>query len=71
MCDNNSKAKAGLISSNETQPRIISFKNLAFTAAALVVPGRTLYMKNLIDFVSESVFKKTGIKLETEIKILE
>ncbi len=28
-------------------------------------------MKNLIDFVSESVFKKTGIKLETEIKILE
>ncbi len=28
-------------------------------------------MKNLIDFVSEGVFKKTGIKLETEIKILE
>jgi len=28
-------------------------------------------MKNLIDFVSESVFKKTGIKLEKEIKILE
>ncbi len=28
-------------------------------------------MKNLIEFVSESVFKKTGIKLETEIKILE
>jgi len=28
-------------------------------------------MKKLIDFVSESVFKKTGIKLETEIKILE
>ena len=28
-------------------------------------------MKNLIDFVSDSVFKKTGIKLETEIKILE
>ena len=28
-------------------------------------------MKNLIDFVSESVFKKTGIKIETEIKILE
>ena len=28
-------------------------------------------MKNLINFVSESVFKKTGIKLETEIKILE
>jgi len=25
----------------------------------------------LIDFVSESVFKKTGVKLETEIKILE
>ena len=28
-------------------------------------------MKKLINFVSESVFKKTGIKLETEIKILE
>ena len=28
-------------------------------------------MKKLIDFVSESVFIKTGIKLETEIKILE
>ena len=28
-------------------------------------------MKKLIDFVSESVFKKTGVKLETEIKILE
>ncbi len=28
-------------------------------------------MKNLIDFVSENVLKKTGIKLETEIKILE
>jgi UDP-N-acetylmuramate dehydrogenase len=28
-------------------------------------------MKKLIKFVSESVFKKTGIRLETEIKILE
>ena len=28
-------------------------------------------MKRLIEFVSDSVFKKTGIKLETEIKILE
>ena len=28
-------------------------------------------MKKLIEFVSECVFKKTGIKLETEIKILE
>jgi len=28
-------------------------------------------MKKLINFVSEGVFKKTGIKLETEIKILE
>ena len=28
-------------------------------------------MKKLIEFVSESVFKKTGVKLETEIKILE
>ncbi len=28
-------------------------------------------MKKLIKFVSDSVFKKTGIKLETEIKILE
>ena len=28
-------------------------------------------MKKLIEFVSDSVFKKTGINLETEIKILE
>ena len=28
-------------------------------------------MKNLIEYVSESVLKKTGVKLETEIKILE
>ena len=28
-------------------------------------------MKRLIEFVSESVFKKTGVKLQTEIKILE
>ena len=28
-------------------------------------------MKKLIEFVSESVLNKTGIKLETEIKILE
>jgi UDP-N-acetylmuramate dehydrogenase len=28
-------------------------------------------MKNLIEFVAESVLKETGIKLETEIKILE
>ena len=28
-------------------------------------------MRKLIDFVSDSVFKKTGIKLEKEIKILE
>ena len=28
-------------------------------------------MKKLINFVSETVFKKTGVKLETEIKILE
>jgi len=28
-------------------------------------------MKKLIEFVSESVFKKTGVKLQTEIKILE
>ena len=28
-------------------------------------------MKKLIEFVSESVLRKTGVKLETEIKILE
>ena len=28
-------------------------------------------MKKLIDFVSENVLKKTGVKLETEVKILE
>ena len=71
MCDNNSKAKVGLISSNETQPKIISFKKLAFTAAALVVPGRTLYMKNLIDFVKQKVKSKTGIDIETEIEIIK
>ena len=28
-------------------------------------------MKKLINFVSKSVLKKTGVKIETEIKILE
>ena len=28
-------------------------------------------MKKLIDFVSQKVFEKTGVKLEKEIKILE
>ena len=28
-------------------------------------------MKKLIDFVADSVFKKTGINIEKEIKILE
>ena len=28
-------------------------------------------MKNLIEFVADCVLKKTGIKLETEIKIVE
>ena len=28
-------------------------------------------MNNLINYVAEKVFKKTGIKLEKEIKILE
>ena len=28
-------------------------------------------MKKLIEFVAENVLKKTGVKLETEIKILE
>jgi len=28
-------------------------------------------MKNLIEFVSNQVFKKTGVKIETEIKIIE
>jgi UDP-N-acetylmuramate dehydrogenase len=28
-------------------------------------------MKKLIEFVSDSVLKKTGVKLQTEIKILE
>ena len=28
-------------------------------------------MKKLIEYVSEKVLKKTGVKLETEIKILE
>jgi len=33
--------------------------------------ARFVDMKKLIEYVSESVLKKTGIKLETEIKILE
>ena len=28
-------------------------------------------MKNLIEYVTKNVFEKTGVKLETEIKILE
>jgi UDP-N-acetylmuramate dehydrogenase len=28
-------------------------------------------MKSLIEYVSKNVFEKTGVKLETEIKILE
>ena len=35
-------AKAGVISLTTDSPKIISFKNLAFTPAALVVPGKTL-----------------------------
>ena len=40
--DNNSKAKSVEISSSLYFPSIISFKNSAFTLAALVVPGITL-----------------------------
>ena len=32
---------------------------------------RLIRAKDTIDFVSKSVLEKTGIKLETEIKILE
>ena len=39
---NNSKAKSVEISSSLCFPSIISFKNCAFTLAALVVPGITL-----------------------------
>ena len=42
MCDSNSKAKVGVISSTTDSPRMISFKNAAFTPAALVVPGNVL-----------------------------
>ncbi len=42
MCDNSSKAKAGEISFTTACPKIISFKNFAFTTAALVVPGNVL-----------------------------
>ena len=47
----------------------ISEKNCNF----FVNKGNATYedMKNLIEFVSDSVMKKTGIKLEKEIKILE
>ena len=42
ICDNCSNAKSAEISSTIDSPRIISFKNLDFTTAALVVPGNTL-----------------------------
>ena len=42
MCDNCSNAKSGVISFTTDSPRIISFKNFAFTTAALVVPGNVL-----------------------------
>ena len=42
MCDNNSKAKAGVISATVSWPRIISFKNFALAPAAGVVPGNVL-----------------------------
>ena len=42
MCDNNSKAKAGVISATASCPRIISYKNFAFAPAAGVVPGKVL-----------------------------
>ena len=50
MCDNNSKAKADEISSKKNSPRIICFKKTALILAALVVPGKTLYLKKSIDF---------------------
>ena len=48
---------------------LVSLKNIPF----FVNKGNASFkdMKKLIDFVSESVFKKTGISLEKEIKILE
>jgi len=42
MCDKSSKAKAGVISGTMDSPRMISFRNLAFAPAALVVPGNVL-----------------------------
>ena len=42
MCDNNSRANSGVISATTDSPKIISFKNLAFTPAAGVVPGTVL-----------------------------
>jgi len=42
MCDNNSNAKDGEISSTVYSPTIISFRKAAFSPAALVVPGSVL-----------------------------
>ena len=42
---------------------LISFTRLLTKLVSLIL--------KLIEFVSENVLKKTGIKLETEIKILE
>ena len=45
ICDNNSNAKSIDISSIEILLLMISFKNIAFSSAALVVPGKVLYIK--------------------------
>ena len=49
MWDKSSKAKGTEISLIEYLFKMISFKNLALTKAALVVPGITLYMKKFRD----------------------
>ncbi len=60
----------------ESVPKGISFGEAAISEKHynfFVNKGNASFddMKKLIEFVSESVLKKTGIKLETEIKILE
>ena len=42
MCESSSNAKLGVISSTLDSPKMISFRNLDFTSAALVVPGSVL-----------------------------
>ena len=60
---------SGVIASSIAMDKEISKKHCNF----FINKGEAKFedMKKLIEYVSKSVLKKTGVKLETEIKILE